>query len=138
MNEGIFRARCAVSAPRPSSSGAIFQGTAAMHPLQPFNPVYRTFWLWSKNMHRYSFWPWSWWRLSIKSDICPCREAKALSSGMRSPPARNANSNGDPIDHRLSVIDYRLRSALGYAGRSSTAWTILDFILEIHHSELRV
>jgi len=32
---------------------------------------------------------------------------------MRSPPARNAHSNGDPLDHRLSAIGYRL-SAIGY------------------------
>jgi hypothetical protein len=32
---------------------------------------------------------------------------------MRSPPARHANSNGDPVNHRLSAIGYRL-SAIGY------------------------
>ena len=37
----------------------------------------------------------------------------ALCQARRSPPARNANSNGDPLDHRLSVIGYRL-SAIGY------------------------
>jgi len=41
------------------------------------------------------------------------RLRSALGSPGRSPPARHANSNGDPIDHRLSAIGYRL-SAIGY------------------------
>jgi len=32
----------------------------------------------------------------------------AIGYGMRSPPARNANSNDDPIAYRLSAIGYRL------------------------------
>jgi len=36
----------------------------------------------------------------------------ALGYPRQSPPARNANSNGDPLDHRLSAIGYRL-SAIG-------------------------
>jgi hypothetical protein len=32
----------------------------------------------------------------------------AIGYGMRSPPARNANSNDDPIAYRLSPIAYRL------------------------------
>jgi hypothetical protein len=38
----------------------------------------------------------------------------------RSPPARHANSNGDPLDHRLSAIGYRL-SAIGSTGQSPSA-----------------
>jgi len=41
--------------------------------------------------------------------MAACRRTKALGQARRSPPARNANSNGDPLDHRLSVIGYRLR-----------------------------
>jgi len=32
---------------------------------------------------------------------------------MQSPPARNVNSNGDPLDEQLSAIGYQL-SAIGY------------------------
>ena len=42
-----------------------------------------------------------------------CRGAKALGYARQSPPAWNANSNGDPLDHRLSAIGYRL-STIGY------------------------
>ncbi len=37
----------------------------------------------------------------------------ALRSPGRSPPARNANSSSNPLDHRLLAIGYRL-SAIGY------------------------
>ena len=36
------------------------------------------------------------------------RLRSALGYPGRSPPARHANSNGDPLDHRLSAIGYRL------------------------------
>ena len=35
----------------------------------------------------------------------------AIGSVGQSPPVRNANSNGDPLDHWLSVIGYRLCGA---------------------------
>ena len=37
----------------------------------------------------------------------------ALGYAGQSPPARNANSSGDPLDHRLLAIGYRL-SVIGY------------------------
>jgi len=45
----------------------------------------------------------------------------------QSPPARNAHSNGDPINQRLSAIAYRLRTALGSPGRSPPARTMADY-----------
>ena len=42
-----------------------------------------------------------------------CRRAEAPGDARRSPPARHANSNGDPLDHRLSAIGYQL-SAISY------------------------
>ena len=39
------------------------------------------------------------------------RGAEALGYPRQSPPARNANSNGDPLDYRLSPIGYRLCGA---------------------------
>ena len=44
--------------------------------------------------------------------MAACRRTKALGQARRSPPARNANSNGDPLDHRLSVIGYRLSATI--------------------------
>jgi hypothetical protein len=40
------------------------------------------------------------------------RRAEALGYARRSPPARNANSNGDSIDYRLSAISYDRPPAL--------------------------
>ena len=40
--------------------------------------------------------------------LYPCQSVFSSGSPMQSAPARHANSNGDPIDHRLSPIAYRL------------------------------
>jgi hypothetical protein len=41
------------------------------------------------------------------------RRIKSCFVYARSPPARNANSNGDPIDHRLSAIGFPVNRYLG-------------------------
>ena len=40
--------------------------------------------------------------------LYPCQSVFSSGSPMQSAPARHANSNGDPIDYRLSIIGYRL------------------------------